>query len=346
MSISEFYKNKTVLVTGGAGSIGTALVRTLLEFNPQNVVLIDNNEGAIFDLEQDLRSSRLSTFLADIRDKERMEPLFEGADFVFHLAALKNLPMCESNPYEAVKTNIVGTKNVIDACLRENVKKVIFTSTGKAVKPTTAYGASKLLAERLLTIANVQRRDHVTRFASVRFGNVMGSRGSVLPLFRRQIENGGPVTITHEDMVRPGILMSQALKLITSVGEDARGGEVFILKMRLFRIAEVAKVMIEELGPRYGHKHDAIKTEMIGIKAGEKLVEQLMTEREQQRTYETNEMFVITPDLKELASISEFYRDSAAEGEIKPYVSSDPVFANSADIKRVLNSLGYLSLAE
>ena len=181
-----------MLVTGGAGSIGTALVRILLKFNPQNVVLIDNNEGAIFDLEQDLRSSRLSTFIADIRDKERIEPLFEGADFVFHLAALKNLPMCESNPYEAVKTNIVGTKNVIDACLRENVKKVIFTSTGKAVKPTTAYGASKLLAERLLTIANVQRRNHVTRFASVRFGNVMGSRGSVLPLFSRQIERGGP----------------------------------------------------------------------------------------------------------------------------------------------------------
>jgi FlaA1/EpsC-like NDP-sugar epimerase len=342
MGISEFYKNKTVLVTGGAGSIGTALVRTLLKFNPQNVVLIDNNEGAIFDLEQDLRSSRLSTFIADIRDKERIEPLFEGADFVFHLAALKNLPMCESNPYEAVTTNIVGTKNVIDACLRENVKKVIFTSTGKAVKPTTAYGASKLLAERLLTIANVQRRDHISRFASVRFGNVMGSRGSVLPLFRRQIERGGPVTITHEDMVRPGILMSQALKLITSVGEHARGGEIFILKMRLFRIAEVAKVMIKELGPKYGHKYHAIKTEMIGIKAGEKLVEQLMTEREQQRTYETNEMFVITPDLKELASVREFYRDSAAEGEIKPYVSSDPVFANSADIKRVLNSLGYL----
>jgi UDP-N-acetylglucosamine 4,6-dehydratase/5-epimerase len=342
MGIYEFYANKTILVTGGAGSVGTELVRTLLKLDPQSVVLIDNNEGAIYDLEQDLRSSKLSTFIADIRDKERIEPLFEGADFVFHLAALKNLPMCESNPYEAVKTNIVGTKNVIDACLRENVKKVIFTSTGKAVKPTTAYGASKLLAERLLTIANVQRRNHVTRFASVRFGNVMGSRGSVLPLFSRQIERGGPVTITHEDMVRPGIFMSQALKLITSVGEHARGGEIFILKMRLFRIAEVAKVMIEELGPKYGHKYGAVKTEMIGIKAGEKLAEQLMTESEQQRTYETNEMFVITPDFKELADVRRFYRDSAAKGEIKPYVSSDPIFANSADIKRVLNSVGYL----
>jgi FlaA1/EpsC-like NDP-sugar epimerase len=153
---------------------------------------------------------------------------------------------------------------------------------------------------------------------------------------------GGPVTITHEDMVRPGILMSQALKLITSVGEKARGGEVFILKMRLFRIAEVAKVMIEELGPKYGHKCDAIKTKMMGIKAGEKLAEQLMNEGELQRTYETDAMFIITPDLKELANIREFYRDSAAKGEIKPYVSGAPIFANSADIKNVLDNLGYL----
>ncbi len=156
MTVSAFYENKTILVTGAAGSVGTELVRTLLEFNPHNLVLVDNNEGALYDLEQDLRSSELSTFVADIRDKERIEPLFKGVDLVFHLAGLKNLPMCEYNPYEAVKTNIMGTKNVIDACLRGNVEKVIFTSTGKAVKPTTAYGASKLLAERLLTIANTQ----------------------------------------------------------------------------------------------------------------------------------------------------------------------------------------------
>jgi FlaA1/EpsC-like NDP-sugar epimerase len=143
-------------------------------------------------------------------------------------------------------------------------------------------------------------------------------------------------------MVRPGIVLSQALKLITSVGKKARGGEVFILKMRLFRIAEVAQVMIEELGPKYGHECDAIKTEMIGIKAGEKLAEQLMTEREQQRAYETDEMFVVTPDLKELADVRRFYRDAAAKGEIKPCVSGAPIFANSSDIKNVLDNLDYL----
>ena len=342
MSTNKFYENKTILVTGGAGSVGTELVRTLLEFKPRDLVLIDNNEGAVYDLEQDLRSTRLSTFIADVRDKERIEPLFDGVDLVFHLAGLKNLPICEYNPYEAVKTNIVGTKNVIDACLRGNVAKVIFSSTGKAVKPTTAYGASKLLAERLLALANTTHRDQGTRFASVRFGNVLGSRGSFLPLFRRQIAKGGPVTITHEDMVRPGILMSQALKLITRAGELARGGEVFILKMRLLRIMEVAKVMIEELAPKYGYDCDAIKIDTIGIKVGEKLREELMTESEQQRAYETNEMVVIAPELKELAYIREFYRDSASRRDLTPYVKSDLACANRTDIKRLLQRLGYL----
>jgi FlaA1/EpsC-like NDP-sugar epimerase len=342
MTVSAFYENKTILVTGAAGSVGIELVRTLLEFNPRNLVLVDNNEGALYDLEQDLRASELSTFVADIRDKERIEPLFKDVDLVFHLAGLKNLPMCEYNPYEAVKTNIIGTKNVINACLHGNVKKVIFTSTGKAVKPTTAYGASKLFAERLLTIANTKHQDQGTRFASVRFGNVLGSRGSFLPLFKRQIAKGGPVTITHEDMVRPAIFMSQALKLITRAGELARGGEVFILKMRLLRIMEVATVMIQELAPKYGYDCEAIKTDMIGIKAGEKLREELMTESEQQRAYETDGMFIIAPELKELVHIREFYRDLASRGEIKPYISSNAVFANSTDIKRLLLSLGYL----
>jgi UDP-N-acetylglucosamine 4,6-dehydratase/5-epimerase len=342
MAVTAFYENKTILVTGAAGSVGTELVRTLLEFNPRNLVLVDNNEGGLYDLEQDLRSSELSTFVADIRDKERIEPLFKGVDLVFHLAGLKNLPMCEQNPYEAIKTNIVGTKNVIDACLRGSVEKAIFTSTGKAVKPTTAYGASKLLAERLLAIANTKHKDQETRFASVRFGNVLGSRGSFIPLFKRQIAEGGPVTITHEDMVRPAIFMSQALKLITRAGVLAYGGEVFILKMRLLRILEVATVMIRELAPKYGYECEAIKTDMIGIKAGEKLREELMTESEQQRAYETDEMFIIAPELKELAHVREFYRELASRGEIKPYTSSNAVFANSTDIKRLLLSLGYL----
>lgn len=341
MSTNAFYHHKTILMTGGAGSIGSHLVRTLLEADPRSVILIDNNEGALYDLEQDLKSSKVSTVVADVKDKERMEPLFDGVDFVFHLAALKNVPVCECNPYEAVKTNVTGTHNLIDLCLRENVEKVIFTSTGKAVKPTTVYGATKLLAERFLTLAN-NRKGMGTIFASVRFGNVVGSRGSFFPLFRRQIARGGPVTITHTDMVRPKIIMRNALKLIMNAGELARGGETFIFKMKVMKIGEVAEAMIRELAPKYGYKPEEIDIELIGVRPGEKMREQLMTESEQKRAYETEEMLIVAPETKELSHVQEYYCDLSLRNEMKMYNPQDPVFVTSEEIKEILNYLGYL----
>lgn len=341
MSSDAFYHRKIILMTGGAGSIGSHLVRTLLEADPHSVILIDNNEGALYDLEQDLKSSKVSTVVADVKDKESIEPLFDSVDFVFHLAALKNVPMCEYSPYEAVKTNVTGTHNVIDLCLRENVEKMIFTSTGKAVKPTTVYGATKLLAERLLSLAN-KKQGTGTIFASVRFGNVVGSRGSFFPLFRRQIARGGPVTITHNDMVRPHIMMRYALKLIMNAGELARGGETFILKMKVMKIAEVAEVVIRELAPKYGYKPEEIDIELIGVRPGEKMQEQLMTESEQKRAYETEEMFVVAPEMKELSYVQEYYSDLSLRKEIKMYNPRDPVFVTTEEVKEILNYLDYL----
>ena len=340
MGTNAFYHHNTVLLTGAAGSIGSQLVRTLLDANPRGVILTDNNEGALYDLEQDLKSSKVSTFVADVKDKDSMEPLFDGVDFVFHLAGLKNVPVCEYNPYEAIKTNIAGTHNLVDLCLRENVGKVIFTSTGKAVKPTTVYGATKLLAERLLTLANSKQGGPGPIFASVRFGNVLGSRGSIFPLFRRQIANGGPVTLTHEDMVRPNIIMPNALRLIMNAGELARGGETFILKMKVMRIAEVAEVMIRELAPEYGYKSQEIEIQLIGVRPGEKIREELMTESEERRAYETQDMLVVAPELKELSHVQEYYSDLLLRKEIKTYKHRDPVFVTSAEIKGILNYLG------
>jgi len=339
-SKSPFYSNKTILLTGGAGSIGSQLVRALLNVNPRSIVLLDNNECALYDLEQELKSKKVSFFVADVRDKERIEPFFEGVDYVFHLAALKNVPMCENNPYEAVKTNIIGTQNLVEVCVRQNVKKVIFTSTGKAVKPTTAYGASKLFAERLCAIANNAASGTV--FASVRFGNVLGSRGSIFPLFRRQIEAGGPVTITHEEMVRPRILMPNALKLILEACRIARGGEVFIFKMKVMRITDVASVMIEVLAPKYGNKRGAVSTEIIGVKPGEKLREQLMTESEQMRSYETEDMFIIAPEIEKLSHVQKYYSDLAACGDIKSYTQSELTFITRAEIEEILHDLNYV----
>jgi UDP-N-acetylglucosamine 4,6-dehydratase len=337
---SSFYTNKTILLTGGAGSVGAQLVRALLNAKPRALILLDNNEGALYDLEQDLKSKKVSFFIADVRDKERIAPFFEGVDYVFHLAALKNVPMCEYNPYEAVKTNIIGTQNVIEICLQQKVQKVIFTSTGKAVKPTTAYGASKLFAERLLTIANGATAGTV--FASVRFGNVLGSRGSVFPLFRRQIERGGPVTITHEEMVRPNILMFNALNLISKALEISKGGEVFIFKMKAMRITDVASVMIEVLAPKYGHKPDFIKTELIGVKPGEKIREELMTESEQRRAYETEDLFIVAPEMEKLSYVKKYYSDLAVRGDIHPHIPREPVFITRADIEEILHHLNYV----
>jgi UDP-N-acetylglucosamine 4,6-dehydratase/5-epimerase len=339
-SESSFYTNKAILLTGGAGSVGPQLVRALLNFNPRAVVILDNNECALYDLEQELKSKKVSFFVADIRDKERIEPLFDGIDYVFHLAALKNVPMCEHNPYEAVKTNIIGTQNVIEVCLRQDVKKVMFTSTGKAVKPTTAYGASKLFAERLMGIANNTTVGAV--FASVRFGNVLGSRGSVFPLFQRQIETGGPVTITHREMVRPRILMPHALKLILHACMIARGGEAFIFKMKVMRITDVASVMIEVLAPKYGNTPDAISTQIIGVKPGEKLREVLMSESEQMRAYETEDMVIIAPELEKLSHVRKHYSNLAACGEITPYTPKEPIFITRAEIEKILRHLNYV----
>ncbi len=341
MSSNSFYKHKTVMITGGAGSVGSQLARSLLECNPRAVILIDNSEGALYDLEHDLKSSKVSTVVADVKDKERMEPLFEGVDIVFHLAALKNVPMCEYNPYEAVKTNVIGTHNLIDLCLREKVEKLLFPSSGKAVKPTTVYGATKLLAERLLTLANSKHDGAGTVFASVRFGNVLGSRGSIFPLFKRQIENGGPVTITHEEMVRPIIIMSNALRLIMNAGELARGGETFIPKMKVTKIADVVDVMIHELAPESGYKPEEIDIKLIGIKPGEKIHEQLMTESEQRRAYESEDMFIVVPEMKELSHVEEFYSSLATRGQIKAYEPRDAAFITREEIRGMLNYLGY-----
>ena len=176
----------------------------------------------------------------------------------------------------------------------------------------------------------------------MRFGNVVGSRGSFFPLFRRQIAHGGPVTITHTDMVRPKIIMRNALKLIMNAGELARGGETFIFKMKVMKIGEVAEAMIRELAPKYGYKPEEIDIELIGVRPGEKMREQLMTESEQKRAYETEEMLIVAPETKELSHVQEYYSDLSLRNEIKMYNPQDPVFVTSEEIKEILNYLGYL----
>lgn len=293
----NIFRDRNILVTGGTGSIGREIVRKVLQYKPNVMRIFNNDEAELFNLEQELENYANVRFLiGDVRDKERLQRAVEGIDFVFHAAALKHVPLCEYNPFEAVKTNVLGTQNLIEAAMEQEVEKLITISTDKAVNPVNVMGATKLLAERLTISANHYKGARITAFSCVRFGNVLDSRGSVVPLFREQIRGGGPVTITDPDMTRFVMSIPQAVDLVLKAAEIARGGEIFIFKMRTLHIRDLAEVMIEELAPHYGYTPESIRIDISGKRAGEKLFEELLTEDEALNVSEIEDMFVVTAD--------------------------------------------------
>ncbi|MDO8603586.1 MAG: polysaccharide biosynthesis protein [Candidatus Omnitrophota bacterium] len=291
--MKNLYEGKTILVTGGAGSIGSALVRKLLEFNPRTVRILDTNETGLFNLEQALHGKKTRFLVGDIKDKGRLVRAVEDVDIIFHAAALKHVPLCESNPFEAVQTNVLGTKNLIEAALEEEVKKFVTISTDKAVNPINVLGASKLLAERLTVSANLYKGKRDTTFSCVRFGNVLNSQGSVLPIFMEQIKKGGPVTITDNGMTRFIMSIDKATELVLKAAQMSEGGEIFILKMPVLRIKDLAKAMIEEMALSCGYAPEEIKMKFIGRRSGEKMYEELMNEDEAGIACETKDMFIL-----------------------------------------------------
>jgi len=294
--MANIFKNKNILVTGGTGSIGSEIVRKVLQYEPKVVRVFSNDEDGQFSLEQELQNySNVRFLIGDVKDKDRLRTAIEGIDVVFHSAALKHVPLCEYNPFEAVKTNVIGTQNLIEVAVEEEVDKFITISTDKAVKPVNVLGTTKLLAERLTISANYYKGLRETVFSSVRFGNVLSTRGSVVPLFVEQIEKGGPVTITDPDMTRFVMSISKAVGLVLKAVELAQGGEIFIFKMPALRISDLAEVMVEELAPKYGYKPEDIEIQIVGRRPAEKLYEELMTEDEAMEAYEDGEMFVVLP---------------------------------------------------
>jgi len=294
--MKNYYKGKKILVTGGIGSIGSQLVRKLTTLEPEIIRVLDNNETGLFDFEQDMNSEKVRILLGDIRDKDRLIMAMDGIDIVFHASALKHVPLCEFNPFDAVKTNVLGTQNVLEAALKNQVEKVINVSTDKSVNPTNVMGATKLLAERLTISANHYKGAKRTVFSSVRFGNVLNSRGSVIPLFKKQILNGGPITVTDENMTRFFMDIPAAVDLILKAGELAKGREVFILKMPALKIMDLAEVMIADMAGDHNYDPKNIKIHHIGIRSGEKIFEELMTESEAIRALESDEMYLILPE--------------------------------------------------
>tara|TARA_B110000977_G_C11076067_1_gene491209 strand:- start:914 stop:1948 length:1035 start_codon:yes stop_codon:yes gene_type:complete len=337
----NFLNNKTVMVTGCCGTVGFELVRQLLDDNNYNLkflIGIDNNEAGLFFQDQaHSQTSNASFFICDIRNSSSLSELVHGVDIIFHCAALKHVVLCEKSPEQAVETNIRGVQNVIMAAKNSNVEKVIFTSSDKAVNPTNVMGTSKLMGERLITAGNSHSGTRPTIFASTRFGNVLGSSGSVVPLFKEQIKNGGPITLTDNDMSRFVMNVKEAARLVLETSEMAKGGEVFITKMPVMNIKDLAEVLIEELAPVYGFNTENIEIKIIGSKPGEKLYEELMSQEETSRYVETTKYFAVLPAFRNVYSeISYEYEDAIAGTLNNCYISYDQPAMPKKKIKQLL----------
>ncbi|MDP3900336.1 MAG: polysaccharide biosynthesis protein [bacterium] len=289
------FKNKRILVTGGTGSIGSVIVKLLLTHKPKVVRVYSRDESKQFELEQDLNAaSRVRFLVGDVRDKERLNLAMENIDIVFHAAALKHVASCENNPFEAVKTNVQGTQNVIDCAFANDVDKVIGISTDKATDPTNVMGCTKLLSEKMMLATYFFKGMHRTKFCFVRFGNVLGSRGSVVPLFRKQIQQGGPITITDPNMTRFLMTIQDSVALVFKAATLMHDREIFILKMPAVKLKDMARAVLM-LEKNNRAKAKSIDIKIIGKKNGERMHEKLLTSEEAETALETDDMFIIIP---------------------------------------------------
>lgn len=291
--ISSYIRNKTVLITGGAGSIGSELCRQAARFNPEKLIIFDINENSTYFLELELNEDyddlAVITVIGSIRDKKKLEQTFAcyEPDVVFHAAAHKHVPLMEHNPEEAIKNNVLGTKNVAEVADEFNIDRFVLVSTDKAVNPTNVMGATKRGAEMIIQQINGNSQ---TKFMAVRFGNVLGSRGSVIPIFKRQIKEGGPVTVTHQDVTRYFMTIPEASQLVIQAGSLGYGGEVFVLDMgEPVKIIDLAEDLIKLSGLEVGKDIDI---EIIGLRPGEKLYEELLNENENNLATEHERIFI------------------------------------------------------
>ena len=326
----SFFRDRTILVTGGTGSIGSVVVERLLAEKPRAVRVLSRDDSKQFELSERLRHEpALRMLIGDVRDRDRIRRAMRGVDLVVHAAAMKHVPACEFNPFEAVETNVGGTQNVVEAAIDADVERVLTVSTDKAVDPSNVMGATKLLSERLMSAAETYKGPARTRFAASRFGNVLGSRGSLVPLILNQVSRGGPVTVTDAEMTRYVMPISEAVRLCLVAIERTDGGEVFILKMPRARVGDLVEVLVEAYAPRFGYRADEIAVEVIGPRAGERQHEFLMTADEAERAEELPDMWVVRPPRAGA-------RPAAGPRRAEP----DPV--GRAELRELLDAAGWL----
>ena len=282
------FNNKVILITGGTGSFGRKFTQTILEkYNPRKIIIFSRDELKQFEMQQTFNDNCMRYFIGDVRDLARLEEAMDGVDYVIHAAAMKQVPASEYNPMECIKTNIYGAENVIKASIKNNVRKIIALSTDKAVNPINLYGATKLASDKLFISANNMVGMRETRFSVVRYGNVVGSRGSVVPFFQKLIKNGeASLPITHKDMTRFMISLHSGVEFVLKNFERMQGGEIFVPKIPSMYITELAKAMAPD-----------IPQKIIGIRPGEKLHEVMCPQDESHLTLEFDDHYVIRPSI-------------------------------------------------
>jgi len=300
------FKNKKILITGGTGSIGLGLAEQLMKYEPNAIRILSNDENSIFEMKQKFPKNSILTFMiGDVRDRARLDLAIKNIDIVFHAAAMKHVDICEQNPFDAVKTNVVGTSNILEASIIENVSKFIFISTDKATNPTSTLGASKLLAERLTLDASSYRGKGKTIFSLVRFGNVIGSRGSVFQIFLEQIRKGKSLTVTDSRMTRFIMSIPEATNLILEVTNIARDGEVFILKMPSVKIIDLAKSMVRICKEEVLHGKNPPSIKISKLREGERFHEFLITQDEIPYCHDMGKMYKITKEISNEKKLNE-----------------------------------------
>ena len=330
------FENKKILITGGTGSLGRALTKKLLAEKVNQITIFSRNENKQVTMQSEFSDNRLKFLIGDIRDLSRLQRALEGIDIVFHAAALKHVPIVEHNPLEAINTNVIGSRNVLEASISENVDVVVGVGTDKAVSPLNTYGVTKLLMEKLFTTASnyLDVDKHKTKFISLRYGNVLGSSGSVIPKFIQQIKSKQKITITDPEMTRFSITMDEALDFILDSAMSGKGSEVFIPKLRAYKIDDI-KTALQELISNTGD-------ERIPVRQGDKFHETLINPDEMRTTLESESKYIILPKEISDEEIKKQYPGYRRVTLTKPYSSNTVEKIPVSELKDILSKSGLL----